>query len=83
MFFNGRFLKAFMIPVVLHTLWDCPWQLPLEGNAIISAVVSWYVVFGLVQQGLRQVKEEQMVHLQQTLQRVETSMQPAGSVAVS
>jgi hypothetical protein len=29
------------------------------------------------------VKEEQMAHLQQTLQRVETSMQPAGSVAIS
>jgi len=83
MFFDKRFLMAFMIPVVLHTFWDCPWQLPFEGNAIISAVVSWYVVFGLVQQGLRQVKEEQRAHLQQTLQLVETSMQPAGSVAIS
>lgn len=83
MFFDSRFLKAFMIPVVLHTFWDCPWQLPFEGNAVISALVSWYVVFGLVQQGLRQVKEEQKTHLEQTLQRVETSMQPAGSVAVS
>jgi protease PrsW len=83
MFFDSRFLKAFLIPVVLHTLWDCPWQLPFEGNAVISALVSWYVVFGLVQQGLRQVKEEQKTHLQHTLQRVETSMQPAGSVAVS
>jgi RsiW-degrading membrane proteinase PrsW (M82 family) len=83
MLFNGRFLKAFMIPVVLHTFWDCPWQLPFEGNAIISALISWYVVFGLVQQGLRQVREEQKVHLQQSLQRVEASMQPAGSVAVS
>jgi RsiW-degrading membrane proteinase PrsW (M82 family) len=83
MFFDRRFLKAFMIPVVLHTFWDCPWQLPFEGNMIISALVSWYVVFGLVQQGLRQVKEEQKTHLEQTLQRVEISMQPAGSVAVS
>jgi RsiW-degrading membrane proteinase PrsW (M82 family) len=85
MFFDRRFLKAFMIPVVLHTIWDLPgrFQLPFEGNAVLSALVSWYVVFGLVQQGLRQVKEEQKVRLQQTLQRVETSMQPAGSVAVS
>jgi len=85
MLFDTRFLKAFLIPIVLHTIWDLPpqMQLPFDGNYIISAVVSWYVVFGLVQQGLRQVKEEQRVHLQQTLQRVETSMQPAGSVAVS
>ncbi|MFP5230174.1 MAG: PrsW family intramembrane metalloprotease [Acidobacteriota bacterium] len=83
MLMDSRFLKAFLIPVVLHTIWDCPWQLPFEGNAILSALVSWYVVFGLVQQGLRQVREEQKSHLQQTLQRVETSMQPIGSVAVS
>ena len=83
MFFDRRFLKAFMIPVLLHTIWDCPWQLPLEGNAILSALVSWYVVFGLVQQGLHQVKAEQKTHLEQTLQRVETAMQPVGSVALS
>lgn len=83
MFFDKRFLMAFLIPVVLHTFWDCPWQLPFEGNAIFSALVSWYVVFGLVQQGLLQVKEEQKAHLQLTLERVETSMQPAGSVAIS
>ena len=83
MLLDSRFLKAFMIPVVLHTLWDFPLQLPFGGNMILSAVVSWYVVFGLVQQGLHQVKDEQRTHLQQTLQRVETSMQPAGSVAVS
>ena len=82
MLFDSRFLKAFMIPVVLHTLWDVPWQLPFDGNYIISAVVSWYVVFGLVQQGLHQVKDEQRAHLQMTLADVEASLQPPGTVAV-
>lgn len=82
MLLDNRFLKAFMIPVVLHTLWDAPWQLPFDGNYIISALVSWYVVFGLVQQGLRQVKEEQKAHLQSTLATVEASLQPPGTVAV-
>lgn len=82
MLFDSRFLKAFMIPVVLHTLWDAPWQLPFDGNYIISALVSWYVVFGLVQQGLHQVKDEQRVHLQTTLASVEASLQPPGTVAV-
>lgn len=82
MLFDSRFLKAFMIPVVLHTLWDAPWQLPFDGNYIISALVSWYVVFGLVQQGLRQVKAEQKEHLQATLATVEASLQPPGTVAV-
>lgn len=82
MLFDSRFLKAFMIPVVLHTIWDAPWQLPFDGNYIISALVSWYVVFGLVQQGLHQVKDEQRVHLQTTLDKVEASLQPPGTVAV-
>jgi len=85
MLFDTRFLKAFMIPVSMHALWDAPnfMQLPFYGNSIITGLISWYVVFGLVQQGLRQVKEQQKGHLQQTLQTVEASMQPAGSVAIS
>ena len=82
MLFDSRFLKAFMIPVVLHTIWDAPWQLPFDGNYILSALVSWYVVFGLVQQGLRQVNNEQRAHLQTTLAHVEASLQPPGTVAV-
>jgi RsiW-degrading membrane proteinase PrsW (M82 family) len=85
MLFDTRFLKAFLIPVSMHALWDAPafMQLPLYGNSIITGLISWYVVFGLVQQGLRQVKEQQKGHLQQTLQTVEASMQPSGSVAIS
>ena len=82
MLFDHRFLRAFLIPVTLHAIWDAPWQLPFEGNQILTGLVTWYVVFGLVQQGLRQVKEEQKVHLQQTLEKVEASLQPSGAVAV-
>ena len=85
MLFDTRFLKAFLIPVSMHALWDAPafMQLPFLGNDIITGAISWYVVFGLVQQGLRQVQDEQRSHLQQTLQSVEASMQPPGSVAIS
>ena len=85
MLFDARFLKAFLIPVSMHALWDAPafMQLPFLGNDIITGLISWYVVFGLVQQGLRQVQDEQRTHLQQTLQTVEASMQPPGSIAVS
>jgi RsiW-degrading membrane proteinase PrsW (M82 family) len=85
MLLDVHFLKAFAIPVALHALWDAPdfMQLPFFGNDIITGLISWYVVFGLVQQGLKQVRDEQRSHLQQTLQTVEASMQPAGSVAVS
>jgi RsiW-degrading membrane proteinase PrsW (M82 family) len=82
MLVNPHFLKAFAIPVVMHATWDAPWQLPFSGNQIITGLITWYVVFGLVQQGLRQVKEEQMTHLQGTLDRVQAQLQPPGTVAV-
>ncbi len=82
MLVNPHFLKAFAIPVVMHATWDAPWQLPFSGNQIITGLITWYVVFGLVQQGLRQVKEEQMTHLQGTLDKVQAQLQPPGTVAV-
>ena len=85
MLLDVHFLKAMAIPVTLHALWDAPdfMQLPFYGNIIITGLISWYVVFGLVQQGLRQVKDEQRAHLQTSLARVEASMQPAAAGAVS
>ncbi len=79
MLFDTRFLKALMIPIVLHAVWDAPLQLPFQGNQIITGLITWYVVFGLVQQGLRQVKEEQKAHLQSALENVEAQMQAPGA----
>jgi len=75
MLFDHRFLKAFIIPVALHAIWDAPIQLPFLGNQIITGLITWYVVFGLVQQGLRQVKEEQRLKLESTLATVQASLQ--------
>jgi hypothetical protein len=52
------------------------------GNDILTGLISWYVVFGLVQQGLHQVKDEQKMHLQTTLDKVEASLQAPGTVTV-
>ena len=82
MFLDGHFLKAFLIPVSLHAIWDAPFQLPLMGNQLLTGLVSWYVVFGLVQQGLHQVKGEQQAHLQATLKQVEASMETQVAAAV-
>lgn len=82
---DRRFLKAFMIPIVLHTIWDFPfYQLPYHGNEILCGFIAWYVIFGLIQQGLHQVQDEQRTHLQATLNHVEASLQGATpSAAVS
>jgi hypothetical protein len=77
---DGRFLKAFAIPVVMHTAWDISILLPnLNGLVdigiwIATGLITWYVLFGMVQQGLRQVKQEQVTHLQSALATVEATL---------
>jgi protease PrsW len=60
MLLRPQFLKTFSIPVGLHMLWDGP--IPSPGNVVQIGlgVVGWFVVFGLVQAGLRQVRAEQI-----------------------
>jgi protease PrsW len=62
MLLNPQFLKAFTIPVGLHMLWNSPISqaTPYYILPLAIGVVGWFVVFGLVQQGLRQVKAEQV-----------------------
>ncbi|MGA3333228.1 MAG: PrsW family intramembrane metalloprotease [Terracidiphilus sp.] len=81
MLLDKHFLMAFAIPVLMHAAWDAPIQLPFLGNEIITGTISWYVLFTLIQQGLKQVKQEQMSHLQSTLANVEATMLP-GTMAV-
>ncbi len=77
---DSRFLMAFSIPVVMHTLWDASILFPKINNLVdlclmaATGAITWYVLFGLVQQGLRQVREEQRALLQSTLASVEATM---------
>lgn len=70
MFADPRFWKAFLIPVALHALWDFPY---IPGTFFIKyaviGLVTWYVVFGLVQEGLKQVRAEQRELLEQDLKK--------------
>lgn len=59
MLVDPRFLKPFCIPVVLHMIWNAPLPSPLYARHLAVGVVGWMVVFGLVQEGLRQVRSVQ------------------------
>ncbi len=65
MLLEPSFLRTFSIPVVLHMLWDSD----LVGNHaapvtyalfVVLGFIGWYVLFLLVQQGLRQIKDAQL-----------------------
>ena len=80
MLLDGRFLRAFIIPVLMHTAWDAGIIFPHMSvlvNYIIMAVVAvvgWYVLFTMIQQGLHQVRDMQKAQLQSTLAHVEATL---------
>jgi RsiW-degrading membrane proteinase PrsW (M82 family) len=64
MFFDPRFLRTFLVPVALHMFWNSP-LLRFEGalgliKPILVGGIGWYVVLGLVQEGMRQIRDEQL-----------------------
>lgn len=89
MLLNTSFLKTLAIPIVMHTLWDASVLFPNLPTVISiclwigTGVTTWYVLFGLIQQGLRQVRDVQKMQLQSTLATVEATLgQGAARVAV-
>lgn len=56
---DSKFWGAFAVPVVLHMLWDSPLPSPMFLLQWILGAVAWFVAFGLIQQGLRQVRDVQ------------------------
>jgi RsiW-degrading membrane proteinase PrsW (M82 family) len=61
-FTDGRFIRAFLLVVLLHATWNFAAGFGLLFGLPVMAfvgVVSWYLVFGIVQQGLRQVRAAQ------------------------
>lgn len=63
---DPQFLKAFSIPVILHMIWNAPIPMPFHIVQLSMGIIGWIVVFGLVQQGLQEVREEQ----QQTARKI-------------
>ena len=77
MLLDSTFLKTMAIPMLLHMLWNSPFQLPFELNHLGIGIVGWFVVFGLVQQGLHQIREEQAaVTLRTGIQRIDVEPGP-------
>jgi RsiW-degrading membrane proteinase PrsW (M82 family) len=64
MFFDPRFLRTFFVPVLLHMFWNSP-LLRFDGalgliKPLLVGGIGWYVVLGLVQEGMRQIRDEQL-----------------------
>ncbi|BDC50073.1 hypothetical protein F183_A23890 [Bryobacterales bacterium F-183] len=73
MLFDPKFLKAFMIPMVLHMIWNAQF-IPSRFwiKHLLLGVVGWYVVFGIVQQGLKQVRAAQLEQVKEELSKTQS-----------
>ena len=56
---DENFVRLFLVPVVLHMIWNFPLQLPFFGNQIVAGIAGWIVCLSLVQEGLHEVAAEQ------------------------
>jgi RsiW-degrading membrane proteinase PrsW (M82 family) len=56
---DRRFWRVLVLAMVLHMFWNAPWTPPFYLKQIVLGVAAWFVIWGLVQQGLRQVRDEQ------------------------
>lgn len=54
---DRQFLKIFIIPVLLHAVWDMPITLFPDSRLVqlILIAVAWYLILTMIQAGLRQI----------------------------
>jgi len=83
MIFEPNFIRTLLVPMALHSLWDTDLiqrnpPLPQTILLLILGAIGWYVGFLLVQQGLRQIKQEQLAHTRTELDRTQQILTTSG-----
>ncbi len=79
---DGTFLKTLMIPIVLHAFWDFGY-VPHWLVQVIVYPIDYFVIFGLVQQGLHQVRDDQKRMLAENLSALQASAPGLAAAATS
>jgi RsiW-degrading membrane proteinase PrsW (M82 family) len=60
MFFDPRFLRVFVICVVMHMIWNSPFHPPMHLKHIGLGVVVWFLIIEMMNAGLKEVKVAQI-----------------------
>lgn len=55
---DGRFWKLFLVPVILHIIWNADFELPFYLKYILVGLAGWTVVLALLQEGLKELRQE-------------------------
>lgn len=54
-FFSGKFIRIFLVPVALHSLWDIPIETMAYLRFIILILIAWLFIFSFINAGLKQI----------------------------
>ena len=68
MLVDVNFIRLFLVPVILHMIWNSPLQMPYFGTQLLVGAVGWFVCLSLVQEGLHEVREEQAATRQASIE---------------
>jgi protease PrsW len=62
MLMDPKFLRVFVFCVVMHMIWNTgALELPFYGKYLALGAVAWLLVFGFIQDGLKQIRDAQGV----------------------
>ena len=54
------FIRLLLVPVILHMIWNSPFELPFYGKYLLVGAAGWFVCLSLVQEGLHELRAEQI-----------------------
>jgi RsiW-degrading membrane proteinase PrsW (M82 family) len=57
---DPRFLRILGIAIVMHMMWNSPLYLPFYAKYAVLGTVAWIVILALIQDGLKQLREEKI-----------------------
>jgi len=62
MLIHQRVLRMLLVVILLHSVWDFPFadRIPFLGTYLVLGVVAWFIAFGMLQGGLKQIKAAQL-----------------------
>ena len=61
MLLNGRFWHLFIVPIVLHMVWNADFSLPYHLKSIGLGIIAWAIILALIQEGLKEIRREKLV----------------------
>ncbi len=53
---SKQFLSLFMVPVLLHFMWNMPFTIPYFVNYWVLGFIAWVVIFSLIQTSMKEIR---------------------------